>query len=546
MGNVFNMNGGGGGIRLSSISITTPPTKTAYKAGESFSTAGMVVTATYSNGATVQATGYAYDTSALAAGTTSITITYSEGGVKATATQAITVTKTALTVPTQSGSLTYSGSAQSPTWANYDSGKMTLGGTTSGTNAGSYSATFTIKDTALYEWTDGTTAAKSVTWKIGQATPTFSLSATSVTLNSSTTSTTVTANTNSDGAVSASSSDTSVATASVSGKTVTIKSVNDTTGSATVTVSVAASTNYLAASGTVSVSAEFIPAALNDNTWAQIGEVSVAGEGDLYWDVGDAKQGVFNGKVGDYLTLSNANQCVYILDFNHADGGVADKNIMWGTFLSALTDGVPTAMCDSKYSSYLTDGTKMFNMNHWGNYNYGGWAGCDLRYDILGATNTAPSGYGSAVTTSRVGYDADGTEFTSPKTGTLLAAFPSDLRAVMRFREHYADSKGNSSNVAANVTKIKDAISLVMEFELFGARSYANQYEQNQQTQFTYFKNANSKKFMKHDAVSTEASYVWLGSAICSNAYYFCISGGGSPYFYNARGSFAVVAAFKT
>jgi hypothetical protein len=258
MGNVFNMNGGGGGIKLTSISITTPPTKTAYKAGESFSTAGMVVTATYSNNATVQATGYTYDTSALAAGTTSITITYSEGGVTRTATQAITVTKTALTVPTQSGTLTYSGSAQSPTWSNYDSTKMTLGGTTSGTNAGNYSATFTIKDTSLYEWADGTTTAKTVTWEIGKATPTFSLSATSVTLNSSTTSTTVTVTTNSDGAISVSSNATSVATASVSGKTVTIKSVNSTTGSATVTVSVAASTNYLAVGGTVSVTAQFV------------------------------------------------------------------------------------------------------------------------------------------------------------------------------------------------------------------------------------------------------------------------------------------------
>jgi hypothetical protein len=226
----------------------------------------MVVTATYSNNATVQATGYTYDTSALAAGTTSITITYSEGGVTRTATQAITVTKTALTVPTQSGTLTYSGSAQSPTWSNYDSTKMTLGGTTSGTNAGNYSATFTIKDTSLYEWADGTTTAKTVTWEIGKATPTFSLSATSVTLNSSTTSTTVTVTTNSDGAISVSSNATSVATASVSGKTVTIKSVNSTTGSATVTVSVAASTNYLAVGGTVSVTAQFTT--IYGATWA--------------------------------------------------------------------------------------------------------------------------------------------------------------------------------------------------------------------------------------------------------------------------------------
>lgn len=41
------------GIKLTGIAITTPPTKTAYKVGETFDPAGMVVTATYSNGATL-------------------------------------------------------------------------------------------------------------------------------------------------------------------------------------------------------------------------------------------------------------------------------------------------------------------------------------------------------------------------------------------------------------------------------------------------------------------------------------------------------------
>lgn len=70
------------------------------------------------------------------------------------------------TVPSQSGSLTYSGSAQSPTWSNHNTAQLTLGGTTSGTNAGTYSATFT--PTANYKWSDGTTTAKTVNWTIGR------------------------------------------------------------------------------------------------------------------------------------------------------------------------------------------------------------------------------------------------------------------------------------------------------------------------------------------------------------------------------------------
>lgn len=46
-------------------------------------------------------------------------------------------------VPTQNGSLTYTGSAQSPTWNSYNPETLTLGGQTSGTDAGSYTATFT-------------------------------------------------------------------------------------------------------------------------------------------------------------------------------------------------------------------------------------------------------------------------------------------------------------------------------------------------------------------------------------------------------------------
>lgn len=115
---VFNMvggGGGGGGIKLTEIAVTTAPRKTAYKAGETFDPAGMVVTATYSNGATLKCTGYNYEPSTpLTVSDTAVTIRYTEGGVTKTATQAITVTRTALAVPTQSGTLTYTGGAQSP------------------------------------------------------------------------------------------------------------------------------------------------------------------------------------------------------------------------------------------------------------------------------------------------------------------------------------------------------------------------------------------------------------------------------------------------
>ncbi|MBE5741065.1 MAG: hypothetical protein E7351_00825 [Clostridiales bacterium] len=71
------------------------------------------------------------------------------------------------TVPTVSGTYTYSGSTQTPTWSNYDSTQLTIGGTYSAINAGTYTATFTPKDG--YQWSDGTTTAKSVQWTIAKA-----------------------------------------------------------------------------------------------------------------------------------------------------------------------------------------------------------------------------------------------------------------------------------------------------------------------------------------------------------------------------------------
>lgn len=71
-------------------------------------------------------------------------------------------------VPAQSGSLTYNGGNQTPTWSGYDAAKLTISGTTSSINAGSYTASFT--PTANYKWWDGSTTAKTATWSIAKLT----------------------------------------------------------------------------------------------------------------------------------------------------------------------------------------------------------------------------------------------------------------------------------------------------------------------------------------------------------------------------------------
>lgn len=151
--------------------------------------------------------------------------------------------------PSQSGTLIYTGNALSPTWNNYDPDQLTIGGTTSATNAGTYTATFTPKDG--YAWDEaGDVSAKSVTWTIGKAAGKVTLSKTSISMNANG-STTFTVSRLGNGAISVKSSSTSKATVSLSGTTVTVKGVA--AGSATITVSVAEGTNHLAASATCSV-----------------------------------------------------------------------------------------------------------------------------------------------------------------------------------------------------------------------------------------------------------------------------------------------------
>lgn len=89
---VFNMVGGGGGIKLASISITTPPTKTSYKHGEQFSSAGMTVRATYSNGATKTVSNFTcLPNRALKFTDEKITVVYAENGITRSAEQSISV-----------------------------------------------------------------------------------------------------------------------------------------------------------------------------------------------------------------------------------------------------------------------------------------------------------------------------------------------------------------------------------------------------------------------------------------------------------------------
>lgn len=355
MSKTFGMIGGGGGIKLASISITTPPAKTTYTAGETFDPAGMVVEATYSNGATLKCTGYSYEPNTpLTDGTTAVTIQYTEGGVTKTAEQAITVT------------------------------------------------------------------------------------------------------------------------------------------------------------------APVVIGALNDCTWAQIREISDAGQAANYWSVGDTKTITINGRAGN-TNFSNLSVNAFILGFNHnssLEGGNRTH------FKIGKIGGKQIALLDSNYGSSGSS-ESYFQMNA-SNTNSGGWNNSSMRKTLLGNSGT-PS---------------------NPPSNSLLAALPSDLRAVMKAVTKYSDNTGGGSDTASYVTSTTDYLFLLSEFEYHGAKTYANSAEQNYQAQYDYYKAGNSKIHYKHNATG-KAGSAWCRSVSSGHSNVFClVYSDGSSAGDHANNSYGVAPGF--
>lgn len=250
--------------RLSAIAVTTKPNKLTYEYGDTLATAGMVVTASYSDSQTKTVTGYSCSPTTFSTiGNQVVTVSYTENGVTQTTTFNVTVNRKSVAKPTWKSNLTYTGSAQSVSstsyWNNYNTSYMTIGGTTSATNAGTYIATFTPGSN--YRWTDGTTTAINVNWTINKATGSLSVNPTTVAINGNNYSSgvAVTITRAGDGAISYSPTSISGLTLSLNGNTLTIKGNGSTAVSAkTITISVAAGTNHTApANKTITVSAEY-------------------------------------------------------------------------------------------------------------------------------------------------------------------------------------------------------------------------------------------------------------------------------------------------
>ena len=443
-------------------------------------------------------------TSGTNAGSYVATFTPKEGyewadGTKTAKSVTWTISKASLSVPAQSGTLTYTGSAQSPQWSNYDSNKLTIGGTSTATNAGSYAATFTPK--ANYQWSDGSTSAKSVTWAIGKAAGSLTLAKSSVTLNISSLTESVAVTRAGDGVISATSSNTATARVEVSGTSVKITGLK--AGTAKITVKVAAGTNHTAPSDkTINVTVSLPDTSLANNTPDIIAAAAKSGQAANYWSVGDKVGIAVNGSFGG-LSYNNTVYA-FILGFNHNSSVEGGNSIHFQFGKTAA--GVDIAFVNS-YGSTSTG----FCMNT-SNTNSGGWNNSYMRKTICPA---------------------------------FLAALPTAWQNIIAACTKYSDNTGGGSNTASYVTATSDKIWLLSEMEVQGTRSYANSAEANYQKQYDYYRNGNSKVKYQHTA-TTSACYWWLRSVYAGYTSYFCnVHTDGSAYNNNAYYSYGFAPGFK-
>lgn len=406
----------------------------------------------------------------------------------------VTPTRTKITtIPTQDGTLTYDGTAQTASWNDYDSTQLTVTGNTA-TNAGTHTASFT--PTEDYMWSDGTTTAKTADWIIGKADANATLSTDTATLDENNLSTTVTV-TNATGAVSVSSDDTALATATYNNSTgvITITSPNQTSGTATVTVSIAEASNYNAGTKTISVSCNYLVIVdwkdgANKGTDEQIKamiDAADAGKINLsdYWSVGDERTVHLSAMTaGDGLNTAQPEQDVVLvlmdtgIHSGYKDVNNKTVNFVWGQ-----------KNCLSGYGKMNTSNT-----------NNASWNGCAMRTDL---------------------------------NNKYYSALPATFRSCLKqFNVITAKVYNGSKNQVS-----QDYISLFAEKEVFGSAHYSNDTEAAALSQIKFYKTASNRKKLQN---GSNLAW-WERSPYMARSTDFCLcSADGTISGYSADSTYGV------
>ena len=230
----------------------------------------------------------------------------------------------------------------------------------------------------------------------------------------------------------------------------------------------------------------YIPT-FNEASWSYIKSATVSGKASSYWKVGDRKEVILNGAVGNDKTFSNTTTYCYILGFDHNTSveSNGEHTIHIGFGASALSGGKYIAYVDSKYASAASS-TGYFSMNS-SDTNSGGWNSCQMKSTICPAFKNA-----------------------------LPSDLKSNIRAVTKWQNDGGSTSGQSSS---------NEIWLLSEMEIFGSAPKSN-YTANQ-LQYDFYKgvtNWNAAPKIKYEDTSTSKAVSWWNrSALSGYSKFFSI-----------------------
>ncbi len=344
------------------------------------------------------------------------------------------------TYPSTVSELVYNGSSQAPIWNDYDSERLSIGGTTQGSSAYTYSTTFTPK--TGYAWADGTKEPYKVEWKIAKANP-FDISVTeamfgdnsllkievSEMLSGVSYSLTVL----SDNEDVCAGEFTRSGTANNAAVTLRKGLVN---GTAKITISYGGNTNMEPKSIDISVTNDTAEYVLGNCSPARIKEIIQSGNASKYWNIGDKKKIELNGTAGSLGDVSGTYYAK-IIDFDHntdvESGGAPNVHFM----IDETTSNSRFAFAGAKAN--LSD------------TNAGGWEKSFLR-----------------TTCER-----------------FFEVMPEEWQAVISDTVKYTSNSASGAHYGtAPVTATTDKIFVMSEYEVRGSTSLSNNWEKSYQTKY--------------------------------------------------------------
>lgn len=520
---------------IKSISVNNIPYKLIYRPGEVFNDDGLTISGIYEdeegNEITKQVTGFYCDQNRIELSQTTVAVYYTENNITVTTYVNIQVQAATIIPPVVISNLSYNGNLQIPT-INYPEGTqehLTVKGTLSAINAGSYLLIFELNDG--YIWSDTLNPyPRYVTWNISKASQKLNLSEYTIKLTSTQLSKDITlTRVTGDGVLTVTDKSTTFTSTALQAD----KIVVSYTGAppladkqyqnCIIEITLSETANYKAYVTQVEAECFYIPL-FENASWRFIANVSKPGYinevyysnmASYYWDIGDCKSYLLNGQVGDKKQFNNTEVHAYIISFEH-DGGTTlatdiDLELLdTQDFLKAL------AFTDSDYGTQntATVNNKVFNMNHMIATSNGGWKNCDLRYDILGSTDVKNK-------------DATEVTITNPVTNTFMAALPQDLRSLLSPMYVWTDNVGTDGSVNdGHVTVTVDYLPLLSAVEVVG--QFASQYFHIDETtkckQYEYYKMGYPiNKYQKDNP--QKFAYCWLRSPALNHSgdpRYFC------------------------